>query len=177
MRSPGAAGKTEPVKLSVYLHTTAICTQRNVLYQSQWGLGGPNFRPLLLLKKIVSTRFLNPDSLSQNPGSLPGTISICDRLHRSMQFRNPEPCDIHVVMKFATAARGTTPVVYRVNESKLPSLTLHLFIFYTSRPSSNCSSSLWFYRWSVVVVVVLLVVVGPAVPTTTNSTATTTLQR
>ena len=35
---------------------------------------------------------------------------------------------------------------------------------------SNCSSSLWFYRWSVVVAV-LLVVVGPAGPTTTNSTA------
>jgi len=28
-------------------------------------------------------------------------------------------------------------------------------------PIINCSSSLWFYRWSVVVVVVLLVVVGP----------------
>ena len=37
---------------------------------------------------------------------------------------------------------------------------------------NNCSSSLWFYRWSVVVAV-LLVVVGPAVPTTTNSTAIT----
>jgi hypothetical protein len=35
---------------------------------------------------------------------------------------------------------------------------------------NNCSSSLWFYRWSVVVAV-LLVVVGP---TTTNSTAITT---
>jgi hypothetical protein len=34
---------------------------------------------------------------------------------------------------------------------------------------NNCSSSLWFYRWSVVVAV-LLVVVGPAGPTTTNST-------
>ena len=34
----------------------------------------------------------------------------------------------------------------------------------------NCSSSLWFYRWSVVVAM-LLVVVGPAGPTTTNSTA------
>jgi hypothetical protein len=41
---------------------------------------------------------------------------------------------------------------------------------------SNCSSSLWFYRWRVVVAV-LLVVVGPADPPTTNSTATTTLQR
>ena len=45
---------------------------------------------------------------------------------------------------------------------------------------NNCSSSLWFYRWSVEVAV-LLVVVGPADrpagPTTTNSTATTTLQR
>jgi hypothetical protein len=41
---------------------------------------------------------------------------------------------------------------------------------------NNCSSSLWFYRWSVVVAV-LLVVVGPVGPTTTNSTATTTLQR
>jgi hypothetical protein len=37
----------------------------------------------------------------------------------------------------------------------------------------NCSSSLWFYHWSVVAAV-LLVVVGP---TMTNSTATTTLQR
>ena len=35
---------------------------------------------------------------------------------------------------------------------------------------NNCSSNLWFYRWSVVVAV-LLVVVGPAGPTTTNSTA------
>ena len=35
---------------------------------------------------------------------------------------------------------------------------------------NNCSSNLWFYRWSVVVAV-------PAGPTTTNSTATTTLQR
>jgi hypothetical protein len=35
---------------------------------------------------------------------------------------------------------------------------------------NNCSSSIWFYRWSVVVAV-LLVVVGPARagPTTTNS--------
>jgi len=33
----------------------------------------------------------------------------------------------------------------------------------------NCSSSLWFYCWSVVIAV-LLVVVGPAGPTTTNST-------
>jgi hypothetical protein len=36
---------------------------------------------------------------------------------------------------------------------------------------NKCSSSLWFYRWSVVVAV-LLVVVGPVVitgPTTTNS--------
>ena len=41
---------------------------------------------------------------------------------------------------------------------------------------NNCSSSLWFYRWSVVIAV-LLVVVGPAGPTTTNSTAITTLQR
>jgi hypothetical protein len=41
---------------------------------------------------------------------------------------------------------------------------------------NNCSSSLWFYRWSVVVAV-LLVMVGPVGPNTTNSTATTTLQR
>jgi hypothetical protein len=40
---------------------------------------------------------------------------------------------------------------------------------------NNCSSSLWFYRWSVVVAV-LLVVAGPVGPTTTNSTATTTYQ-
>jgi len=40
----------------------------------------------------------------------------------------------------------------------------------------NCSSSLWFYCWSVMVAV-LLVVVGPAGPTATNSTAITTLQR
>ena len=40
----------------------------------------------------------------------------------------------------------------------------------------NCSSSLWFYRWSVVVAV-LMVLVGPAGPTTTISTATTTLRR
>jgi hypothetical protein len=38
---------------------------------------------------------------------------------------------------------------------------------------NNCSSSLWFYRWSLVIAV-LLVVVGPASPTTTNSTAITT---
>jgi hypothetical protein len=36
---------------------------------------------------------------------------------------------------------------------------------------NNCSSSLWFYCWSVVTAV-LLVVVGPPGPTTTNSTAT-----
>jgi hypothetical protein len=43
---------------------------------------------------------------------------------------------------------------------------------------NNCSSSHWFYRWSVVVAV-LLVVVGTVVtgPTATNSTATTALQR
>jgi hypothetical protein len=41
---------------------------------------------------------------------------------------------------------------------------------------NNCSSSLWFYRWSVVIAV-LFVVVGPAGTTTTNSTAITTLQR
>jgi len=39
---------------------------------------------------------------------------------------------------------------------------------------NSCSSSLWFYRWSVVVAV-LLVVVGPTGPN--NSTAITTLQR
>jgi len=37
------------------------------------------------------------------------------------------------------------------------------------RELNNCSSSLWFYRWSVVIAV-LLVVVGPAGPTTTNRT-------
>jgi hypothetical protein len=42
---------------------------------------------------------------------------------------------------------------------------------------NSCSSSLWFYRWSVVVVAVLLVVVGPASPTMNNSTAITPLQR
>ena len=43
---------------------------------------------------------------------------------------------------------------------------------------NNCSSSLWFYRWSVVVTV-LLVVVGPVItgPTTNNSTAITTIRR
>jgi hypothetical protein len=40
---------------------------------------------------------------------------------------------------------------------------------------NNCSSSLWFYRWSVVIAV-LFVVVGLAGQTTTNSTAITTLQ-
>jgi len=38
---------------------------------------------------------------------------------------------------------------------------------------NNCSSSLWFYHWSLVIAV-LLVVVWPAGPTTTNSTAITT---
>jgi hypothetical protein len=42
--------------------------------------------------------------------------------------------------------------------------------------SYNCSSSLWFYRWSVVIAV-LLVVVGPAGPTTTNIFAITKLRR
>ena len=37
---------------------------------------------------------------------------------------------------------------------------------------NNCSSSLWFYCWSVVAAV-LLVVVGPVGPTTTNNTAET----
>jgi hypothetical protein len=41
---------------------------------------------------------------------------------------------------------------------------------------NNCSSSLWFYRWSVVIAV-LLVVVGPAGLTKTNSFAIITLQR
>jgi hypothetical protein len=43
---------------------------------------------------------------------------------------------------------------------------------------NNCSSSLWFYCWSVVTVV-LLVVVGPVITglTTTNSTAITKLQQ
>jgi len=44
---------------------------------------------------------------------------------------------------------------------------------------NNCSSSLWFYLWSVVIAV-LLVVVGPVMITslsTTNSTAITTLRR
>jgi hypothetical protein len=41
---------------------------------------------------------------------------------------------------------------------------------------NNCSSSFWFYRWSVEIV--LLVVVGPARPgpTATNSTAITKLR-
>jgi hypothetical protein len=41
---------------------------------------------------------------------------------------------------------------------------------------NNCSSSLWFYRWSVVVAV-LLVVDGPTGPTTTNSIVITTFRR
>ena len=41
---------------------------------------------------------------------------------------------------------------------------------------NNCSSSLWFYRWSVVIAV-LLIVVGPAHPNTTNSTVIITLRR
>jgi hypothetical protein len=41
---------------------------------------------------------------------------------------------------------------------------------------NNCSSSIWFYRWSVVVAV-LLVVVASVDQTTTSNTATTTLQR
>jgi hypothetical protein len=41
---------------------------------------------------------------------------------------------------------------------------------------NNCSSSLWFYCWSVVVAV-LLVMVEPFGLTTTNSTATTMLQQ
>jgi len=40
---------------------------------------------------------------------------------------------------------------------------------------NNCSSSLWFYLWSVVVTE-LLVAFGLAGPTTNNSTAITTLQ-
>ena len=43
------------------------------------------------------------------------------------------------------------------------------------RELNNCSSSLWFYHWSVEVAV-LLVVVRPVGPTTTNSTASSTLQ-
>jgi hypothetical protein len=39
---------------------------------------------------------------------------------------------------------------------------------------NNCSSSLWFYRWSVMIAM-LLAVVGLAGLTTTNSAATTTL--
>jgi hypothetical protein len=41
---------------------------------------------------------------------------------------------------------------------------------------NNCSSSLWFYHWSVLITA-LLVVVGPAGLNTTNSTAISTLQR
>jgi hypothetical protein len=41
---------------------------------------------------------------------------------------------------------------------------------------NNCSSSLWFYRWSVVVAV-LLVVVGPVGANTIISTAAITHQR
>ena len=55
MCSPGAAENTEPVMLCDQLHATAFCTQRNILYQSEWGLGGPT--SLLQKKKIVSTRF------------------------------------------------------------------------------------------------------------------------
>jgi len=41
---------------------------------------------------------------------------------------------------------------------------------------NNCSSSLWFYLWSVVIAV-LLVMVWLASPTSTNSAAVTTLRR
>jgi hypothetical protein len=40
---------------------------------------------------------------------------------------------------------------------------------------NKCSSSLWFYHWSVLIAV-LLVMVGLAGPTTTNSTAINMLQ-
>jgi hypothetical protein len=61
-------------------------------------------------------------------------------------------------------------------------LTFLYSLTYFGRPHAhhqelyNCSSALWFYRWSVVVAV-LLVVVGPTSPTMTNNIATTTLQR
>jgi hypothetical protein len=44
---------------------------------------------------------------------------------------------------------------------------------------NNCSSSLWFYRWSVVIAVVLFVVgqLWTTGPTNTNSTVTATLQQ
>jgi hypothetical protein len=41
---------------------------------------------------------------------------------------------------------------------------------------NDCSSSLWFYRWSVVIAV-LMVGGGPAGPTTNNSRAISTIRR
>jgi hypothetical protein len=73
----------------------------------------------------------------------------------------------------SVVGRGRSGQVYCLSFKYSSTCFGHLYAHH--QDPINCSSSFWFYRWSVVVAV-LLVVVGTASPTTTNSTATTTFQ-
>jgi hypothetical protein len=79
-------GNTEPVMLSDQLHATAFFTQRNVLYQTEWGLGGPNSIPILQKKKnptyqIHKSRFPGPKSqfiIRYNLKTVTASTEACD---------------------------------------------------------------------------------------------------
>jgi hypothetical protein len=121
-----------------------------------------------------ATKIVNPVKCGKLKKSGNDTNKLKPRsLKNYRQFKDCKPMHYHTIQ-----INQTTRC------SNFSSLLLEVYVSSTCfgcphthhQELNNCSSSLWFYHWSVVVAV-LLVVVGLVItgPTTTNSTATTTL--